>query len=564
MVWLTGGMLAICLAMIVGLVVSIVVVGLRTFWPASLERVVTFDGRTLLGEPDETEWFEPSPQFWERLDESSQARARAAMDDGKLLRRRWRTGNFSLSGSHYTWIDDFDVREIDRPPWALVVERWQGGRHYGILRGFRSKVLDGAGSSAQAEESTVSANGPEDAWRQFERHHPRVMDLRRRRERLENEVGGPVHQMLSEAELDLKKAEIRWGPDSPQWKESADDLGRVRELADQRMADLRARVERISQEAHEYELVLWTTSHPEEVVIPLVDIVRAYPANRLSASDTISLYASRWGEFLSAGPREGNAEGGVFPAIVGTLAMTILMSIAVVPLGVLAAIFLREYARAGFLVSVTRIAINNLAGVPSIVFGVFGLGFFVYVCGTSIDELFFPVRATSAGVFGQGGVLWASLTLALLTLPVVIVATEESLAAVPNSMREGSYACGASKWQTIRRIVLPRAMPGVLTGLILAVARGAGEVAPLMLVGVASYAPELPLDGDFPYIHPERQFMHLAYSIYWTSSQSPNSEAAKPLVFTMTLLLIVLIAILNLLATWLRSRLRRRFATSAF
>jgi phosphate transport system permease protein len=239
------------------------------------------------------------------------------------------------------------------------------------------------------------------------------------------------------------------------------------------------------------------------------------------------------------------------------------MCLFVVPFGVLAALYLREYAKAGFIVSSVRIAINNLAGVPSIVFGVFGLGFFCYIIGASIDELFFEAKLPSP-TYGNGGVLWASLTLALLTLPVVIVATEEALSAVPNSMREGSYACGASKWQTIRRIVLPRAMPGIMTGMILAMARGAGEVAPLMLVGAAKVAPDLPVDGIFPYLHPERKFMHLGFHIYDLGFQSQNSEAAKPMVFTTTLLLIAIVAALNLFAIWLRARLRRKFVTGQF
>jgi len=240
-----------------------------------------------------------------------------------------------------------------------------------------------------------------------------------------------------------------------------------------------------------------------------------------------------------------------------------LMSIAVVPFGVLAALYLREYAKSGPLVSSVRIAINNLAGVPSIVFGVFGLGFFSYIIGARIDDLFFSAKLPSP-TFGTGGILWASLTLALLTLPVVIVATEEALAAVPSSMREGSYACGASKWQTIRRIVLPRAMPGVMTGMILAMARGAGEVAPLMLVGAVKLAPELPIDTIFPYVHLERSFMHLGFHIYDLGFQSQNSEAAKPMVLTTTLLLIVIIFFLNTLGVYLRSRLRRKFASSVF
>ncbi len=268
-------------------------------------------------------------------------------------------------------------------------------------------------------------------------------------------------------------------------------------------------------------------------------------------------------EFFFDDPREANSEGGVFPAIFGTVVMTLLMSVAVVPFGVLAALYLREYAKAGPLVSGVRIAINNLAGVPSIVFGVFGLGFFSYIIGARIDEFMFSAKLPSP-TFGTGGILWAALTLALLTLPVVIVATEEALAAVPNSMREGSYGCGASKWQTIQRIVLPRALPGVMTGMILAMARGAGEVAPLMLVGAVKLAPELPVDGHFPFFHLERSFMHLGFHIYDLGFQSQNSEAAKPMVFTTTLLLIGIIFLLNMAGVYLRARLKRKFATSVF
>ena len=289
----------------------------------------------------------------------------------------------------------------------------------------------------------------------------------------------------------------------------------------------------------------------------------AFPANRIGRIEKLQVYASRWWEFLTADPRSANSEGGVWPAIVGTVIMTLLMSIVVVPFGVLAALYLREYAKDGPVVSAVRIAINNLAGVPSIVFGVFGLGFFCYIMGGSIDQLFFEARLPNP-TYGTGGVLWASLTLALLTLPVVVVSTEEALAAVPGSMREGSYACGASKWQTIRRIVLPRAMPGIMTGFILAMARGAGEVAPLMLVGAAKLAPDLPIDNVLPYLHPERSFMHLGFHIYDVGFQSQNSEAAKPMVYTTTLLLISIIATLNLASVWVRTRLRGKFAGSKF
>lgn len=307
--------------------------------------------------------------------------------------------------------------------------------------------------------------------------------------------------------------------------------------------------------------LLTATEQTQDVL--LQDIVRGYPANQLTLGTKLGLYLDRWREFLIDEPREANSEGGVFPAIFGTVIMTLGMTLLVVPFGVMAALYLREYAKAGWAISLVRIAINNLAGVPSIVFGVFGLGFFSYMVGGSIDSLFFADKLPNP-TFGTGGIMWASLTLALLTLPVVIVATEEALAAVPSSMREGSYACGATKWQTIRRVVLPRSLPGIMTGAILAMARGAGEVAPLMLVGAVKLAPELPLDLTFPFLHPERSFMHLGFHIYDLGFQSQNSEAAKPMVFTTTLLLMSLILALNAAAIALRTRLSRKFTGSHF
>jgi phosphate transport system permease protein len=373
--------------------------------------------------------------------------------------------------------------------------------------------------------------------------------------------------------------------------------------------------------------------------ILLADMVRFFPTNRLGIFQRLGVYASRWWEFLSGDPREAGMEGGFFPAIWGTVVMTIVMSLAVMPFGVLAALYMREYAKSGWLLSVIRISINNLAGVPSIVYGVFGLSFFCYIVGGYIDggpikagfepwpsaawfsalvglaivgliafavSIFSgqaearrsPLRTVlrwSAGLlwlltlglivwllvktphfhgfyeaqlpnptFGKGCLLWAALTLSLLTLPVVIVATEEALSAVPNSLREGSYACGAGKWQTIHRIVLPYARPGIITGFILAMARGAGEVAPMMLVGAIPLATELPLDGEFPFLHGSRSFMHLGFQIYSLGFQSQNSEAAKPMVFTATLLLLTIVTVLNQTAIWLRASLRKRFQTSQF
>ncbi len=293
------------------------------------------------------------------------------------------------------------------------------------------------------------------------------------------------------------------------------------------------------------------------------EIVGFYYPNRLGFWERLKLFFKNIVGFLTHDPREANTEGGVFPAIFGTFVMTVLMSIAVMPVGVLAAIYLREYAKQGFLVRAVRIAVNNLAGVPSIVFGVFGVGFFIYFVGGGLDRIFFK-DALPTPTYGTGGILWASLTLALLTVPVVIVATEEALAAVPRGMREGSLACGASKWQTIQRIVLPASAPGILTGLILAMARGAGEVAPLMITGAVKLAPNLPVDAIPPFVHLNRKFMHLGFHIYDLGFQSPDSEAAIPMVFATTLLLIVLVVTLNLSAIIIREKLRKKYAIGAF
>ena len=242
--------------------------------------------------------------------------------------------------------------------------------------------------------------------------------------------------------------------------------------------------------------------------------------------------------------------------------MVMIMSALATPLGVLAAFYLREYARQGTMVSIVRIAVNNLAGVPSIVFGVFGVGFFIYFIGGTIDQLFFP-EALPTPTFGTGGILWASLTMALLTVPVVIVSTEEGLAAVPKGTREASLALGATKFETSWRVVIPAVMPSILTGLILAMARAAGEVAPLMITGVVKLAPSLPVDGLWPFIHLERKFMHLGFHIYDVGFQSPNVDAARPMVFATTLLLILMVILLNIAAIYLRNRLRKKLSASA-
>ncbi len=254
-------------------------------------------------------------------------------------------------------------------------------------------------------------------------------------------------------------------------------------------------------------------------------------------------------DFLTSPPENGMESGGIFPAIFGTVALVLLMTIAVVPVGVFTAVYLQEYTRPDApLTRMIRLAVNNLAGVPSIVFGLFGLGFFVGFIGTGIDSLFFR---SEGPVWGQPAIIWASLTLAVLTLPVVIVSTEESLRTIPRELKEASYALGATKLQTIWRVILPQAMPGILTGAILAVSRGAGEVAPIMFTGAAYYLPYLPSALN-------DQFMELGYHIYVMATQSPDVEATLPILYGTVLVLLVLTFALNFVAILIRSRLRSR------
>ncbi|HEU4394146.1 MAG TPA: phosphate ABC transporter permease PstA [Planctomycetota bacterium] len=551
LVWLTGGALALCLLMIVGLLVLVFWQGFTTFWPAPVVRTVLRDGRVLMGEVTRDETYRPRPDEVDELPEAARAPARAALaeNDGVDRRRLVRTGNFEISGEHFHWIPDHRIDREDRPEDAVVFERLTWGRFYGI-------------PEALLEDGKPVADGPAAAWAAFESRHGAIRARWKERRGLETHGIGRVNRRLEAARLEVSRAAIDHGKDSAERGAAEAEFTRVREEASRETRTLEAEIQRLRSENARHALRV-RTADGQTKVLAAEEIVRAYRPNALSAAERTGVYLSRWGEFLADDPREANSEGGVWPAIFGTVVMTLVMSVAVVPFGVLAALYLREYARAGAIVSAVRIAVNNLAGVPSIVFGVFGLGFFCYIVGGGIDHVLFPEKGDSP-TYGKGGVLWSSLTLALLTLPVVIVATEEALSAVPGSMREGSYACGASKWQTIRRIVLPRAMPGIMTGMILAMARGAGEVAPLMLVGAVKLAPDLPMDGVWPFVHPERSFMHLGFHVYDLGFQSQNSEAAKPMVFTTTLLLIGVITFLNLAAVWIRTRLRRKFVANQF
>ncbi len=535
-VWLTAGSLAIASVMIVGLLVFIAVRGAATFWPRPLVEVSLTDGGCVLGEVTARER-EPE----------------ASTDPGQATPRRLvRTANFELSGEHFRWIDDAAVDSTARPPWATAVERLEGGRFHG----YPVRLM---------HSGDPVAEGPAAAWEEYQRVHPTVRRRYGKAVWIDRHQRGELQRELRAARLAVASARLDAGGESAAVAAAVAAEQEVAARVAEQSRELDVITSRLREENSEWAFE-FRTADDRLVTLPLEQMVQAWQPNRLGLFGKLQVYGARWWEFLSDDPREANSAGGVFPAIWGTVAMTLIMALLVAPFGVLAALYLREYASSGPLTSTVRIAINNLAGVPSIVYGAFGLGFFCYGLGGRIDELFFRASlvADNQPTFGTGGLLWAALTLALLTLPVVIVATEEALAAVPNSMREGSYACGASKWQTIRRIVLPRALPGIMTGLILAMARGAGEVAPLMLVGVKKLALDLPIDGSFPFIHPEREFMHLAYLIYDVGFQSPNSQAAQPMVFTITFLLVTIIALLNIAAIFIRSRLKRRYVMQQF
>jgi len=517
---LTGGALAVSIVMIVALFVLVTMKGLAHFWPDDLVAFTLEDGTELLGEIHE----------------------QTLADDGAVTQLRLKTGNRDLTGLDFRWIDQTDVARRSRPDDAYVLERLEWGNFHGRLVEVRrgDRVLAGPDEIEEALPDLLEAKEEE----------------RERTEALEDGEIGDVNREIEDLRLERRRIELSDAPEAEKARRQAElDAHAVEleahyaELADELIRG-RAELER--------ETLVTEAPGGQRAEIPLAHVVRAYAPNAMNGLEKLGLFLSRIVEFVSSDPRESNTEGGVFPAIFGTVMMVFVMSLAVVPFGVIAAVYLREYAKEGTLVQLIRIAVNNLAGVPSIVFGVFGLGFFVYFVGGSIDQLFYPERLPTP-TFGTGGILWASLTLALLTLPVVIVATEEGLASVPSALREGSRALGATRLETLVRVTLPAAAPGLLTGVILAMARAAGEVAPLMIVGMVKLAPSLPVDGHFPYVHLERKFMHLGFHIFDVGFQSPNVEAAKPLAFATTLLIVLLVFAMTLTAIVARERLRRRF-----
>ena len=542
-IWLNAGALALSLCAVVFIVLLIMRNGLIHFWPNPIYAV---EYTNSAGNPEKL--------IGERVEVSRLSRIQyleAGGDDNRLSAdaqevERWlfNTGNRRTNPPDFRWVYAHDITLIETPVELAKIERIEWGPAFGRILELRFDNADGSKRIVSGVELNTLLQTT-------------LARLNTNREAIASLERGTINQINAELKtIRLQQRALNMDP-------PADAATRQQQLAGQEAVLL--------QTYREQEQILSSLLKNLEGSALLLEIQRntarqieladtlyvTYP-NNMSSLTKAGTFLSNIGRFLSDDPREANTEGGVFPAIFGTVLMVLLMSVVVTPVGVVTAIYLHEYASQTTLVRMLRIAVSNLAGVPSIVYGVFGLGFFVYFLGGNIDQLFYA-DALPAPTFGTPGLFWASLTLALLTVPVVIVSTEEGLARIPKSLREGSLALGATRAETLMQVVLPMATPAVLTGVILAVARAAGEVAPLMLVGVVKLAPALPIDGEFPFLHLDRKFMHLGFHIYDVGFQSPNVEAARPLVYATALLLISIIVGLNLAAITLRHRLEKRY-----
>lgn len=534
-IWMTGGAVAICVLLVAGLLGLIAVRGLAHFWPANVvQATYAVPGKAamqVLGEIREGELVSK--------DRLLSAGLPVEGTQEFFDRYLFKVGNRDLYGSDFRYVIDDWLIERSYPQEITVFERLEWGNFYG-------RIL-------KIEESGQAVATGDDAWAELLERQARANDLRHQISKIETSDIGAINYEMERLRLKQRRFEL----DEALTAERQAEIDAQRSALDEKYKAYEDELVKLYGEIQRDAVVVKAMTG-EEKRIELSKIVRVYRPNAMGIGGKIGHYFAKMWEFVADEPREANTEGGIFPAIFGTVMMVLLMSVFVTPFGVVAALYLREYAKQGTLTRTIRIAVNNLAGVPSIVYGVFGLGFFVYFLGGSIDALFFP-EALPSPTYGTGGILWASLTLAILTLPVVIVATEEGLARIPRSLREASLALGATKAETLWKVVLPMASPAMMTGLILAVARAAGEVAPLMLVGVVKLAPSLPLDGNMPFFHLDRKFMHLGFHIYDVGFQSPNVEAARPLVYATALLLVMVIIALNLFAVRVRNQLREKY-----
>ncbi|WP_028468164.1 phosphate ABC transporter permease PstA [Neptunomonas japonica] len=542
-VWLNAGAVAICVIMVVGLLSLIAVRGLGHFWPADIQQATySLNGEKsrVIGEIVESEQV-PAEQLRD---------AGVIVPEGTLMMRRdlMKIGNRDVTGTDFTWVLDNNLSERSNPEMLFTAERREWGNFYGYLRALKEgDKLVGQYDGYEKTPEYVAL------WKGFEASIERALIIRKDIYQIEKHEIGSINYELERLRLKQRALELKEVSDPAPYAEieaRRKELNTSYEGLQQSLIDLYTEINR--------DTIIAEVSGGQEIDIAVAKIVRAFRPNDMSVGAKLIHYAEKIKEFVSDDPREANTEGGIFPAIFGTVMMVVLMSILVTPFGVIAAVYLREYAKQGFTTRLIRIAVNNLAGVPSIVYGVFGLGFFVYFLGGNIDRLFYP-EALPSPTFGTGGLVWASITLALLTVPVVIVATEEGLSRIPRAVREGSLALGATKAETLWKVVLPMASPAMMTGVILAIARAAGEVAPLMLVGVVKLAPSLPLDANYPFLHLDQKFMHLGFHIYDVGFQSPNVEAARPLVYATALLLVAVIALLNISAVQIRNHLREKY-----
>ncbi|MCJ8295865.1 MAG: phosphate ABC transporter permease PstA [Colwellia sp.] len=529
-IWLSAGGVSISLISVLGLLWLIASRGLSYFWPSELYQFDLLDKNgvksVVIGEIYDREEIPVGQLAHLNLDLDPEQEV--------LERLLIKTGNRELVSLDFRWLLSHNITNTQKPKDLVVVERRTHGNFYGYID---SMVVDG---------NEVDSN-------QLDELLTRVEKFQRQIDELQKSDIGAINYQLERLRLKTRKYQL-------QDKLTASLQAEI----DSEVVSLNQRYAKLEQELMGYreeisrDHIVMRAMDGQLVTINFEYILKVTFNNQLSLLEKLSTFFSQIGGFIIEDPREANTEGGVFPAIFGTVLMVLLMTVIVSPLGVIAAIYLHEYAGKNAFTKLLRISVINLAGVPSIVYGVFGLGFFVYMVGGSLDQLFYSENLPSP-TFGTPGVLWSSLTLAILTLPVVIVSTEEGLSRIPLEMRYGSLALGATKAETLWRIILPIASPAIMTGIILAIARAAGEVAPLMLVGVVKMAPNLPLDGNFPFLHLDRKFMHLGFHIYDVGFQSPNVEAARPLVFATALLLVSIIVALNMTAVSIRNRLREKY-----
>jgi phosphate transport system permease protein len=543
-IWLNGGAVAICMLMVLGLLGLIAARGFGHFWPADIMQttVTEMDGskQIIMGEVVRAETIPTSV--------ARDSGYEIPEDQLLVTRHLFKLGNRDVTGRDFVWYLENGMDQWEYPENAIVIERREWGNFYGYPVSIREQ------DKVVVELSAASF------WEELNARLDRALTLHVQVEDIEKGSIGRINNEMEALRLERRRLELSGA------------TAEVLATADAEFAERRAALEAeyvvikkqrddLLEQATRDKLVA-KTADGKEVVMSFDHLVRITPSNQLNLFEKVISYIKHFWEFMSDEPREANTEGGIFPAIFGTVTMVIVMSIIVTPFGVLAAIYLREYAKQGLMLKIIRISVYNLAGVPSIVYGVFGLGFFVYTLGGNLDELFYAESLPSP-TFGTPGLFWASLTLALLTLPIVIVSTEEGLSRIPSTIRQGSLALGATKSETLWNVVVPLATPAMMTGLILAIARAAGEVAPLMLVGVVKLAPSLPIDGTYPYLHLDQKIMHLGFHIYDVGFQSPNVEAARPLVYATSLILVLLIIALNITAIRIRNNLREKYRSAS-